>query len=127
MTLTFTVPGRPCLNNRVYRHVGGKALKSSEARLYHERVKAHAIAAVIIARWKMPEAVEVEIVAYNSRGDIDSFQKVALDAMQGSVYANDSAIVAMTVRKARDEAKERLEIRVSACEPLAKVKRKRAA
>ncbi len=122
LALTFTVPGKPCLNNRVYRHVGGKALKSAEAREYQARVKSIATTVIFGAflrlapRLSATMPISVAIVAFNCRGDIDSFAKCILDGMQGVVYVNDSCVKRLVSEKRKDKLGQRIVVTVTLLE-----------
>jgi Holliday junction resolvase RusA-like endonuclease len=124
-SVAFTITGRPCLNNRVYRHVAGKALKSAEAREYQARIRSLAEAAVLLARWTHPLGAHVSIDVFNSRGDIDSFPKCILDGMIGPVYPDDRCIRKLTIEKYLDDGPERVRVTVRATGPLVRQKFRR--
>jgi Holliday junction resolvase RusA-like endonuclease len=44
------------------------------------------------------------------RSDIDNFNKLSLDALTGIVYEDDSQIAELTVKRAYDKARPRIEI-----------------
>jgi Holliday junction resolvase RusA-like endonuclease len=127
VTLSFSIAGPLVSNNRMYRHVGGRAIMSAEAREDLARVRSIAYATSRFQRWAIPKACAVFITVWNSRKDADNCPKVALDGMQGEAIANDSSVLELHVEKRRDDGGERYEIRVEAREPLATARALKAA
>jgi Holliday junction resolvase RusA-like endonuclease len=68
------------------------------------------------AQWKgrpLEGDVALSVTLYfgtNRRADIDNFNKLSLDALTGIVYEDDSQIVELTLRRAYDKARPRIEI-----------------
>lgn len=130
--ITFTIPGKPCSNNRVTRRVGNRSVKSAQARDYQARVARIAWAANMSAKDDAHmrdgfEACAVTIHAYNTRIDAGNLEKCVCDGMQGVLYKDDRCVIELHVYKHRDAAGERLVVNVAAREPLSKPKRTRAA
>jgi Holliday junction resolvase RusA-like endonuclease len=114
VTLSFEIVGRVPSNNRVARRVGNKTLKSAEARDFCARIYSHAMYAANAAGWERPAACRVEIVAWNTRLDVDNVPKCILDGMAGMAYENDKCVLELEVRKERDRGEQRTAIRVVA-------------
>ena len=70
-------------------------------------------------RWKgkpLKGDVELSITLYfgtKRRADIDNFNKLSLDALTSIVYEDDSQIAELTLRRAYDKARPRIEISVA--------------
>jgi Holliday junction resolvase RusA-like endonuclease len=84
---------------------------SLEAREYKDKVRGH-----FRGRGLKPSNGDVSITLawYRGRksGDLDNRAKVALDALQGSLYLNDSQIVALHLYRYDDKANPRIEVSV---------------
>jgi len=107
--MTYTLPEPPS-SNRYWRVFKGIPVMSSEARAYKKKV------AVLLHGKCKPAKGEVSLTLawYRSRksGDLDNRAKVALDALQGSLYLNDSQIVALHLYRYDDKANPRIEVSV---------------
>lgn len=111
--LVIFVPGRIVSNNRVTRHVEGKALKSTEARRDQARIAARARDAALLVRWEpLVGACELQIVAWNTRKDVGNIEKVIADALSGIAYDDDRRLVRLVVEKRRDKQGERYDVAV---------------
>lgn len=115
----LTVPYPPTLN-KIWRHVRGHVVLSDEARAYKDMVQAIAkVASGKNAMWETTfreaTAVVVSLRLYRPRkvGDIDNALKLILDAMQKTVYVNDSQIVELHVYRHDDKHNPRVEVEVS--------------
>ena len=88
--ITFTVPVPPSAN-RWHRHVGHRAILSTEARHYLATLPA--IAYLQGAR-PVTGDVAVSIVWFRARkaGDTDKRGGILLDALQGVAYVDDSQV-----------------------------------
>ena len=116
--MTITLSGEPKSTQHIYRSTcrggfsttymtpDGKALKEQyqwEAR----------------SQWQgkpLDGDVALSITLYfgtKRRADIDNFNKLSLDALTGIVYEDDSQIAEMTLRRAYDKTRPRIEISVS--------------
>jgi crossover junction endodeoxyribonuclease RusA len=107
--MTYTLPEPPS-SNRYWRVFRGIPVMSAEARAYKNKV-------ALMLRGKMKIAkgdISVTLAWYRGRksGDLDNRAKVALDALQGSLYLNDSQIVALHLYRYDDKANPRIEVSV---------------
>lgn len=112
--MRITLPFPPYAN-RYWRVFRGRAVKSKDARDYQARVRWLAFAAKVKP---LEGPLVVNIAAYRPRrvGDLDGMLKVALDAMNGIAWADDSQIVELHAARFDDAADPRL---VLAVEPAA--------
>lgn len=88
--VTLVLPVPPAAN-RYWRQGGGRIYKSQEARDYQTRVEEKLLAAKL-TMFRQPVAVDVLWFRGRRSGDLDGRLKVILDALQGTVYENDSQI-----------------------------------
>jgi len=71
------------------------------------------------SQWKgqpLEGEIEVSITLYfgtKRRADLDNFNKLSLDALTGIAYLDDSQIAKLSIGRAYDKARPRLEINVS--------------
>jgi Holliday junction resolvase RusA-like endonuclease len=116
--LTFVVPGSPLSVNRVYRM--GFSPKGHRIMFYSaegKRWKA-AVACHALARrprdWRTDAQYAVTFAAYFQRtsADVDNLVKPALDALQGTLWANDRQVTSVTATKALDAEAPRLVVTV---------------
>jgi crossover junction endodeoxyribonuclease RusA len=111
MRLVLPYPPTANLYWRVFR---GRAVKSPDARRYQALVRALSIQ----QRGTAPiHAGPVNVVAklYRPRriGDLDNGLKVALDALKGVAFNDDSQVVRIEAERHDDKANPRLEIEVT--------------
>ena len=92
----------PPSSNRYWRNFRGRTVVSEEARLYKDAVGFLCNAAAI-RPIQGEVTVSVRIRRPAKRRDIDNHLKVALDALQGHVYENDSQIVELHVTMVDDK------------------------
>jgi crossover junction endodeoxyribonuclease RusA len=89
MEITLTLPVPPSVN-RYWTYQRGRVYTSDEARAYKQEV-------ALLCRHveKLRGAVAMNISVYRPRkaGDLDNYLKVLLDALNGILYEDDSAIV----------------------------------
>lgn len=112
--ITFDLPWPPSLN-AYYRHVGPRVLISKAGRLYREEV-------CLMGLPRAPEGrIAMSVVTHQrtaGRCDLDNFLKVALDSMKwASVFADDSLIDELCVRRGCVERAGRLRVRIRAFDP----------
>jgi Holliday junction resolvase RusA-like endonuclease len=75
------------------------------------------------SQWKgkpLEGDIAVSITLYfgtKRRGDLDNFNKLSLDALTGIAYLDDRQIAKLTIARAYDKAKPRIEISVQS-EPI---------
>lgn len=111
--LVISIPGRIVSNNRVTRHVEGKALKSTEARRDQARIAEQARQAAFLSQWEpLITACELQIIAWNTRKDVGNVEKVIADALSGIAYDDDRRLVRLVVEKRRDKLGERYDVAV---------------
>lgn len=71
------------------------------------------------AQWKGPKLegdIAVEVTFYfgtKRKADLDNFNKLSLDALTGIVYEDDSQIAALSLHRAYDKARPRIELSFS--------------
>ena len=101
--------------NRYWRNVGGRVVKSAEARSY---LGACQIAAA--AQFKgepMEGRLKLEADFYmDGRGDLDNRVKQLGDSLQGIVFLNDSQLWEIHLRRHREPKLPRVEITVTSLE-----------
>lgn len=111
--MRLTLPFPPSANVYFVPNGRGGMRTSSEARAYIERVKWIALVQRKARRFDS-EALAVTVSAYRPRriGDLDNCLKVALDAMNGVVWADDKQISELHAFRFEDAANPRLEVTV---------------
>lgn len=95
MRISLTLPEPPSAN-RYWRVARGRPYLSAEARAYKLEVRALALrGGVRGVPFPKGQAVAVTLLWYRSRraGDLDNRAKVALDALNGILWADDQQIV----------------------------------
>lgn len=93
MTVALRLPWPPSLNHYWRRSRQGGMHISAEGKAYKRQVGIYAASEGV--RVPMTGRLAVEIHAYppdRRARDLDNLQKALLDALEGSVYANDSQI-----------------------------------
>ena len=124
-TLTFTVPGKPVSVNAAYKRRslagGGKGLMlSPDAKWFKSAVAARALFARQTTTWPRLSAVgdvHLTIVTWNARHDADAPIKLLQDALEGILYARDSAVRSVTASRAKDGAGPRIVVTVETKKP----------
>jgi Holliday junction resolvase RusA-like endonuclease len=117
LPVCIVVPGKPMSVNRATTPIvrGGRSMKitTREGREYAARVKAAALKAMA-GRSLLIGDLALRVVAYWPRrgADSDGPLKPTKDALQGVVYANDSAVCVDSTRRAYDPENPRVEITV---------------
>jgi Holliday junction resolvase RusA-like endonuclease len=77
------------------------------------------------SQWKgkpLQGEISVSITFYfgtKRRADLDNFNKLALDALTGIAYAADSQISELSIRRAYDKHRPRIELGIKQCRALA--------
>ena len=95
--------------NRWWRRAGNHMHLSSEARDYKtnlERMRKRIV--------KGPVKVSLDWYRGRKSGDLDKRIGIALDAMQGVFFENDSQVVELIARRFDDPKNPRIEVRVEA-------------
>lgn len=116
----LTLPEPPS-TNRYWRVWRNRAVKSAEAHAYIATVAA-AVAhqTTIEQRASLPLVGPVAVVlAWHRgarRGDLDNRCKVALDALKGCVFVDDSQVVALTMTRHESPRRGRLDVEVTVAE-----------
>jgi hypothetical protein len=82
----------------------GRQVRRPESRAYDRRIASIALAAVTIARWKMPDFVCCRVTIANIRADRENVLKEIHDPLQGIVFAHDSRILDGRTVRLRDAA-----------------------
>ena len=126
IALEFTVPGKITGANRVKTTVRmgahNRTITTASGRHDLSRIYQIAWAAAQAAKWHMPDACAVQIVAWNSRLDCDATPKITMDAMIGVVYADDRIVIELAVQKRLDAQGERYDVRIEPRDALQKPK-----
>lgn len=102
----------PPLGNRYLRRAGHTIYKTKEAKEYCEYVSfvgAQRKAKVLSGDVK----IAVDVYRARRAGDLDGYQKVLLDSLEGVLYENDRQIVDNHSRRFDDPKNPRVEVTVS--------------
>lgn len=118
MTFRIVLPEAPAAN-RFYRNFRGRMVKSPVAARYQSEISTLCALAAREKRFRALPLVghlAVTIRWYRGRrsGDLDGRLKVLLDAMQGTVYDNDSQIVELHAFRFDDKFNPRMEVEAMA-------------
>jgi crossover junction endodeoxyribonuclease RusA len=105
----FTLPVPPSAN-RYWRVWNNRIVVTDEARAYKDE-----IALLLRACIPLEGDVSVNFTVFRPRmkGDLDNYNKILFDALQGLCYYNDSQIVEIHSYRKDDKIKPRVEILVS--------------
>lgn len=112
--LVLTLPEPPS-SNRWWRKFNNRMVLSAEARAYKKLVWGYVMERKIRGKkqaWDGPIAITLDWYRGRKSGDLDKRLGVAIDALQGAVYENDSQIVELVARRFDDKANPRLEVTV---------------
>lgn len=104
----FVLPEAPS-SNRWWRKFRGRMVLSAAARDYKATV------ALLLSRAKPAQGpVKVTLDWYRGRksGDLDKRVGITLDALQGSLFENDSQVVELVARRHDDPSNPRIEVEV---------------
>lgn len=91
--------------NRYWRMSGHHIIVSEEAKAYKQMVRLFCGQVD-----RMPGDVAVSFTVYRARksGDLDNYTKVMLDALKGTLYEDDSAVVEIHAKRADDKDNPRV-------------------
>jgi crossover junction endodeoxyribonuclease RusA len=105
----ITLPEPPSAN-RWWRKFRGRMVLSAAARKYKADLE------VCRGRMLVRGPVKVTMDWYRGRksGDLDKRIGIALDALQGVLFENDSQVVELVARRFEDKTNPRLEVTVEA-------------
>ena len=105
---TFTLPVPPSAN-RYWRVWHNRIVVTDEAQAYKQEIKYLLSQAV-----PMKGLVAVNFSVYRPRmkGDLDNYNKIMFDALQGLVYENDNQIVEIHSFRKDDKHNPRVELLV---------------
>ena len=113
--LEIVIPGNPVSGNHAKMPIGrGRQVRTPAARDYDMRIASIALASVILAKWKMPDYVCVDVDLFNGRTDRDNACKEILDPLQGIVFAHDSRILDGRTVRLKDKGGPRVILRIRA-------------
>lgn len=110
----LTIPVPPSAN-AWHRVVNGRPILSAEARAYTGAVTLLALRQGA-RRIQAPTEIAVDIVWYRARksGDVDKRGAIALDALQGVCFDNDSQIKRYSIERRDDDPKNpRMELTIT--------------
>lgn len=110
--IALTLPYPPS-TNRLWRNFRGRAVLSEEGRIYKS---AAALLASQVCDKPLQGDIRITVKVYRPRksGDIDNRLKACLDALQGTVYENDSQIIEIHAYRFDDKKNPRIEVEVGA-------------
>lgn len=111
-SIYLTLPVPPSAN-RYWRVVNGRPIVSAEARAYKLAVQ-QLCAEKGVKPIQGDVCVSLTVFRARKSGDLDNFQKVALDALKGACYADDKQIVQIVSFRYDDKANPRVEVNVCA-------------
>jgi Holliday junction resolvase RusA-like endonuclease len=115
--LQFTVHGQMTSSNAFKApDANGRLRKTKEAKEDARRVREIATVAATSQAWEIPQAVAVDVIAYNSRLDADNISKVPYDALKGVAWHDDGDVMDTRTRRRWDREGERYEAVVRECE-----------
>jgi crossover junction endodeoxyribonuclease RusA len=106
---TFTLPVPPSAN-RYWRVWNNRIVVTDEARAYKDE-----IALLLRACVPLEGDVSVNFTVFRPRmkGDLDNYNKIMFDALQGLCYYNDNQIVEIHSYRKDDKVNPRVEILIS--------------
>ena len=106
---TFTLPVPPSAN-RYWRVWNNRIVVTDEARAYKDE-----IALLLRSCIPLEGDVSVNFTVFRPahRGDLDNYNKIMFDALQGLVYYNDNQIVEIHSYRKDDKVNPRVEILIS--------------
>jgi crossover junction endodeoxyribonuclease RusA len=106
---TFTLPVPPSAN-RYWRVWNNRIVVTDEARAYKDE-----IALLLRACIPLEGDVSVNFTVFRPRmkGDLDNYNKIMFDALQGLCYYNDNQIVEIHSYRKDDKVNPRVEILIS--------------
>jgi Holliday junction resolvase RusA-like endonuclease len=114
VTLQIVIPGLPQSGNHAKVSNGhGGQVRTEASREYDRRIVSIAKAAVVIARWKIPDYVRVDMHIVNCRNDRENVMKEVHDPLQGIVFHHDSRILDGRVIKCKDNEGPRVVLQIS--------------
>lgn len=108
----LTLPEPPS-SNRYWRNVNGRMVLSKDAKTYRATVAIACLRARIKAPFTGSVAVSLWWFRGRKSGDLDNRIKQALDALQGTVVADDSQVCELHCYRDDDKGNPRLEVRIS--------------
>lgn len=114
--IALTLPLPPNANHYLRHTRTGRVYKTDEARRYRQTVEACTRGLTPIDKGEL--AVHLAVYRGNDangklrRGDLDGYQKVLLDSLQGRAYRNDSQIRRLEAHLHEDRVNPRVEVRI---------------
>ena len=113
--LEIVIPGNPVSGNHAKMPIGrGRQVRTPASREYDMRISSIALASVILAKWKMPDYVCVDVEIWNVNADRENILKEIHDPLQGIVFAHDSRILDGRTVRLKDKGGPRVILRVRA-------------
>jgi Holliday junction resolvase RusA-like endonuclease len=109
-----TISGESVVERRYAKPALCRQVRTPESRAYDQRIASIALAAVTIARWKMPDHVCVDVTIANIRADRENVLKEIHDPLQGIVFAHDSRILDGRTIRLKDDGGPRVILHVRA-------------
>jgi len=105
----LTLPVPPSAN-RYWRIYNNRIVVTDEARAYKDHIR-------LLLRQRVPllgnVSVNFTVFRPSRRGDLDNYNKVMFDALQGLAYVNDNQIVEIHSYREDDKNNPRVEILIN--------------
>jgi Holliday junction resolvase RusA-like endonuclease len=112
LILHFEIPGIPVSGNHRLTRTDHGVYVVKRAREFAHRVQSIAKAAAVLASWRMPDYVAVDLEIYNVNMDRDNVCKALMDPLQGIVFADDRRILDGEISRYKDGAGPRIIVAV---------------
>lgn len=113
--IRLTVPLPPSTNHYWRFSRNGNYL-TAQAQQYKAQVQLKAALAHKAKPMEGPVVVHMDVYRQRRIGDLENFQKVLLDSLQGTIYRNDSQIVEIHARRFDDKKNPRVELVIQPAE-----------
>jgi hypothetical protein len=118
--LTIVVPGRVASNNALPRGPANRTASGRRALEYKEHAHWCVVEAANAVRWNIPQCARVTITIFQTWIDADNGTKLGVDSLKGIAIIDDNRdhMRFISAEHAMDDGEPRIEITVTACEPL---------
>jgi Holliday junction resolvase RusA-like endonuclease len=102
----------PPMANKYWRYWRGRVVSSPEAARYKQGVRLRALTLGLKKPLEGPVCVFLTVYRKRRAGDLDGFQKILLDSLQGIAYVNDSQIAELHALRLEDPEQPRVVVTV---------------
>jgi Holliday junction resolvase RusA-like endonuclease len=103
--ITLTLPLPPSAN-KYWVYTGRSVVTSPEAKAYKEAIRLLVRCEMLLGR----VAVNISVFRRAKRGDLDNYQKILLDSLEGILYENDDQITEIHAYRYDDPENPRVEL-----------------